>query len=420
MINAILKKRLRQRLVKEYEVLFTQDSLDSDELREAIAKLVREESVRERPHISEVEQDKITEDLLDEFVGFGPIEHLMRNPSITEIMVNGPRQVYVEKEGRKELTSIVFEDDEQLKYLVYKILVPTRRRVDELYPYTDISLPDGSRVNIIIPPLALNGPTITIRKFLKEIRTINDLIALGTMNKNMGDFLVAAIKARTNIVFTGATGAGKTTTLNVLSTYISNEERIVTIEDTAELKLSQEHVVRLEARQPNIEGKGEITIRDLFRNSLRMRPERIILGEIRGAEALDMLQAICSGHGGSLAVVHAQSPADLLYRIETMILTSGTPISLEAIHRQIGAAIDLVVQQEQLLDGSRKITHITQINGFKDNQAVMEDIFYYEFEGIDLQGKAHGRWKATGIVPAFYDELRKTGIDLSKNVFDKD
>jgi len=305
-------------------------------------------------------------------------------------------------------------------HTIYKMLAPTRRRVDETFPYTEIALRDGSRVNIIIPPLALDGPTVTIRKFLKEIRKVEDLINLGSMEKRMGDFLVACIKAKMNIIFSGATGAGKTTTLNVLSSYIPNNERIVTIEDTSELHLAQDHVVRLETRPSSIEGRGEITLRDLFKNSLRMRPDRIILGEIRGAEVLEMIQAICSGHGGALSVIHSNSPEDVLYRMEGMILTSGVALNMDAIHRLIGAAINLIVQQEQLLDGSRKITHITQINGLKDGRVVLEDIFVYEIEGIDSEGKVLGKWRATGIVPVFYPKFKKAGVDLPKEIFNKD
>ncbi|MBM3244735.1 MAG: CpaF family protein, partial [Candidatus Omnitrophica bacterium] len=254
----------------------------------------------------------------------------------------------------------------------------------------------------------------------KEIKSADDLVNLGTMDKRMSDFLVAAIKAKLNIIFSGATGAGKTTTLNVLSTYIDDEERIITIEDTAELHLSQEHVVRLESRHSNIEGRGEVSIRDLFKNSLRMRPDRIILGEIRGSEAIDMLQAICSGHHGSLVVLHANSPMDVIYRIETMILTSGLPISMEAIHRQIAAAVNLIVQQEQLSDGSRKITHITQINGLKEGRAILEDLFVYDFEGLDADGKAKGRWNSTGVIPLSLPVFKKAGIELPQGIFKKD
>lgn len=370
--------------------------------------------------LSEMDKERITTEIIDEFIGFGPIDNLLKDPYVTEIMINGPKKVYVERLGKVELTDITFDDEQQLMSLIYKMLAPTRRHVDETYPYTEISLKDGSRINIIIPPLAIDGPTITIRKFLKEIKTTEDLIKLNTLDKRISDFLIASIKAKINIVFSGASGAGKTTTLNVLSSYISDDERIVTIEDTAELHLSQEHVVRLEARQPNIEGRGEITIRELFKNSLRMRPDRIILGEIRGAEALDMLQAICSGHRGSLSVIHANLPQEVIYRIETMILTSGVPIIVEVIHRQIAAAINLIVQQEQLLDGPRKITHVTQVNGLKDNQVVLEDIFVFEQEGIDSEGKVKGRWRATGIIPSSYPAFIKAGIKLPKEIFNKD
>jgi pilus assembly protein CpaF len=279
---------------------------------------------------------------------------------------------------------------------------------------------DGSRLNIIIPPLALDGPTVTIRKFLKELSRVEDFIKLGTIDQRMADFLIACVKAKVNMLFSGATGSGKTTTLNMLSSYISNDERIVTIEDTAELHLAQEHVVRLETRQPNIEGKGEVTIRDLFKNSLRMRPGRIILGEARGPEALDMLQAMCSGHRGALAVLHASSPQDVIYRLETMVLTSGIPINLPAIHRQIAAAINLIIQHEQLPDGSRKITHLTQVNGIKDDQIVLDDIFTYDLEGVSVDGKVSGRFKATGVIPAFYSLFNRAGINLPKELFKKD
>ncbi|MBI5145539.1 MAG: CpaF family protein, partial [Candidatus Omnitrophica bacterium] len=331
------KDKIRQRLFSEYNSLFSKDKVALEDLREAIIRALEDIVRQEKDRLSDSDKTKIINELVDELAGYGPIEDFLQDPAVTEIMINGPDKIYIERKGQSELTNITFDNESQLMYLIYKILAPTRRHVDELYPYTEVSLKDGSRINIIIPPLALNGPTLTIRKFLKEIKTIDDLIALGTLDKRMGDFLLAAIKAKINIVFTGATGAGKTTTLNVLSSYISNDERIVTIEDTAELRLTQEHVVRLEARQPNIEGRGEVSIRDLFKNSLRMRPDRIILGEIRGAEALDMLQAICSGHKGSLSVIHANSPQDVVYRLETMILTSGVPISIEAIQRQIVA-----------------------------------------------------------------------------------
>jgi pilus assembly protein CpaF len=419
-MTQLLKDRIRQDVISRYSALLFKDPIDKKELKETIKHIIESIVSRPRSNLSAQDKERIIEELVDEFVGLGPIEKFMQDANVTEIMINGPKRIYVEINGKKRLTEVNFETENQIMCLIQKILAPTRRRVDESYPYTDVSLKDGSRVNIIIPPLVLDGPTVTIRKFLKEIRSVEDLVRMDTLNKRMADFLVACIRAKINIVFTGATGAGKTTTLAVLSGYINNEERIVTIEDTAELCLAQDHVVRLEAKQPNIEGKGEITIRSLFKNSLRMRPDRIILGEIRGAEALDMLQAICSGHTGSLAVLHANSPQDAIYRLEAMILTSGIPISLEAIHRQIAAAINLVVQQEQLMDGSRKITYITQVSGLKDGRVVLEDIFVYEIKDVDREGKVHGQWKATGITPVFSSLFKKEGVSLAKEIFNKD
>ena len=415
-----LKERIRHIFVSQYSELLSRDKVDEEEIRQIIAKTIENILGRPRGSLAEEEKNKIISELVDEFAGLGPIENLMKDPEITEIMINGPGRIYIEKQGKKEVSDIVFEDEQQLRCLIYKILAPTRRRVDESYPFTDVSLKDGSRVNIIILPLSLDGSTITIRKFLKELKAIEDLIRLGALDKRMADFLVACIKAKVNIIFSGATGAGKTTTLNVLTSYIPNQERIVTIEDTAELHLNQDHVVRLEARQPNIEGKGEVTIRDLFKNTLRMRPNRIILGEIRSGEALDMLQAICSGHAGSLSVIHADSPEDVIYRLETMILVSGVAISLDAIHRQTAAAINLIVQQEQLVDGSRKITNIAQVNGLKDGRVHIEDIFVYEMEGVDANGVVQGRWRATGIVPVFHSIFKKLNIPLPRDIFNKD
>ena len=416
----IWKHKIRKKLVSDHIGLFYQDTLTSEELESTVKRILEDICSQERLKLPQEDKDKIISDLVDEFIGFGPIDSLIKDPQITEIMINGPGKIYIEKKGKKALTNITFDDEQQLMYMIYKIIAPTRRHVDESYPYTDVSLKDGSRVNIIIPPLALDGPTVTIRKFLREIATAEDLINLGTLDRRMADFLIACIKAKINIIFAGATGAGKTTTVGVLSTYLPDEERIITIEDTAELHLKQEHVVRLEAKQPNIEGRGEVTIRDLFRNSLRMRPERIILGEIRGAEALDMLQAICSGHTGSLSVIHSNSPEEVIYRLETMILTSGIPISMPAIHRQIAAAIDLIVQQERLSDGSRRITHITQISGLKEDQIKMEDIFFYDIEGVDADGKVKGEWKASGVTPVFFPRFKKAGIDLAQEIFNKD
>ncbi len=411
-----LKEKLRERAIAQYSSLFSGDLVDEVKLREIASRLLDDIAMRDRLTVTDEEKKSIIDEILLESVGFGLVDTLLRDPSITEIMINGTNGIYIEKNGKKVLSDINFASEQQVMHLVYKLLAPTRRRVDETYPYTDVSLKDGSRVNIIIPPLALDGPSITIRKFLKEIRSADDLVSLGTMTKPMSDFLVASIKARANMIFSGATGAGKTTTVNVLSSYIAHDERIITIEDAAELRLSQQHVVRLETRPPSIEGKGEVRIRDLFRNSLRMRPDRIILGEVRGEETLDMLQAICSGHRGALAVLHASSPLDIIYRIETMILTSGVPITIDAIHRQMAAALNLLLQHEQQLDGSRKITHIAQVNGLKDNRVVVEDLFTYEVSGFH-DGIVEGRWVTTGVKPAFMHLFEKAGVTLPEDMF---
>jgi len=410
-----LKDKVRNRL-KEHSHIFTNEKINEQELRFTVARIIEEIRIRERLQLDENGSKKIIDELIDEFMGFGPLKALLEDKAVTEIMVNGPKKVYVEKEGRMLLSDITFENNQHLHYIIQKILMPTRRHVDELSPFTDVSLPDGSRVNIIIPPVSLIGPVITIRKFIKDFSSIEDLVKLDALSRNMADFLIAAIRAKLNIIFSGATGSGKTTTLNILSGYISARERIVTIEDTAELKLNQEHVVSLEARPGNIEGKGDITIRDLFRNTLRMRPGRIILGEVRSGEALDMLQAMCSGHDGSLAVLHASSPLDVVSRIETMILTSGINIPMWAIKKQIASSLNLIVQQEQLADGSRKITHITEVRGLDKDELVLQDLFSYEIEGVE-DSKVKGAWKNHGAVPLFFSRFKKKGVELSEEIF---
>jgi len=418
MIKA-LKEEVRQKLLTQNSGILYKENMERIELEVMLKSMLDEVIHHKRLNISDADKKKVLSDMVDELVGFGPIESIMKDPEITEIMINGPKKIYVEKKGKKILSNIKFDDEQQLRCLIYKLLAPTRRRVNESFPFVDVGLKDGSRVNIIIYPLALDGTSVTIRKFLEHIKFIDDLIKLEALDQRMADFLIACIKAKMNIIFSGATGAGKTTTLAVLSGYIDSDERIVTIEDTAELHLNQEHVVRLETRPLNIEGKGEVTIRDLFNNSLRMRPGRIILGEIRSYEALDMLQAMCSGHTGSLAVIHANSPIEVIYRLETMILTSGLPISLDIIHRQIATAVHLIIQQKQLSDGSRKIINITQVNGLKDGTVVLEDIFNYEISEI-VDGKVLGKFMATGIIPVFYPLMAKRGVNLSKEIFNKD
>lgn len=412
-----IKEKISHRL-KQHSDILSGDSVKEEDLRLAIAKIIEDLKIAEGLQIDETSSKRLIDGFVSELLGLGPLAPLLEDKSVTEILINGPKKIYVEKNGKMTLSEITFEDNQHLLFVIQKILSPTRRHVDEMMPFTDVSLSDGSRVNIIIPPISLVGPVVTIRKFLSEFTRIEDLIKIGTLSKNMADFLIAAIRAKLNIIFSGATGVGKTTTLNTLSSYISSSERIVTIEDTAELKLEQEHVVRLETRSPNIEGKGEITIRDLFRNSLRMRPNRIILGEIRSSEALDMLQAMSSGHNGSLAVLHASSPTDVISRIETMILTGGLNIPVWAIKQQIASSINLIVQQEQLFDGSRKVTSITEVRGLSDKgEIILQDLFSYEIDDIDEDGRVKGRWKNHGAAPLFLSRFKKMGVDLNVDIF---
>lgn len=392
--------------------------VDKEKLEKEVFKAIDHVVTVDRITLGSEEKERMVAELVDEVLGFGPLTPLLNDATVTEIMVNGPDTVYVEKSGVMLLTEIKFEDTRHLMQTIEKMMAPTQRRVDESSPYVDTSLPDGSRVNIILPPLSLLGPVVTIRKFLGEIATIEDLLKRDTLTQDMARFLIAAIGVKLNIIFAGATGVGKTTTLNVLSRYISEDERIVTIEDTSELRLKQKHVVPLEARQSNVEGKGEVPIRDLFKNSLRMRPDRIILGEIRGGEALDMLQAVSSGHEGALAVLHASSPQDVISRIETMIITSNSAIPLWAIRRQIANAIDIIVLQEQLSDGKRKVTHIAEVAGMENDEVILRDLFYFEIVGISEDTKhVLGRWKTGGIVPDFYPRFRLRGIDLPESIF---
>ncbi|HAJ56702.1 MAG TPA: type II secretion system protein E [Candidatus Omnitrophica bacterium] len=394
------------------------EPIDKDKLKKDVYKAIDHIVNVDRIAVSPEDKERVAVELMDEVLGFGPLNTLINDPAVTEIMVNGPNTVYAERGGVMQLSDIKFENNRHLMQTIEKIMSPTQRRVDESQPYVDASLPDGSRVNIILPPLSLLGPVITIRKFLREISTIEDLVKRDTLTEQMAQFLIAAIKTKLNIIFAGATGVGKTTTLNVLSSYISEDERIVTIEDTNELRLKQMHVVPLEARQANVEGKGEVSIRELFKNSLRMRPDRIILGEIRGGEALDMLQAVSSGHEGSLAVLHASSPLDVVSRIETMIITSNSAIPLWAIRRQIANAIDIIVLQEQLSDGKRKVTHITEVCGMENDEVGLRDLFSYEIVGISEDtNHVLGRWKAGGVVPAFYQRFKLRGIDLPESIF---
>lgn len=368
-------------------------------------------------HIPRAEQKQITAEVMDEVLGFGPITPLLRDPEVTEIMVNGPRRVYVERGGRLELTNVVFRDDRHVMHVIEKMVAPLGRRIDEGNPMVDARLPDGSRVNAIIPPLVLNGPTITIRKFYKDPLTAEKLLELGTLSREMLLFLEACVRARLNMIVSGGTGSGKTSMLNVLSSFIPGDERIITIEDAAELQLRQEHVVTLESRPPNVEGRGEVTIRDLVRNALRMRPDRIVVGEVRGGEALDMLQAMNTGHDGSLTTAHANSPRDVLSRLETMVLMAGMDLPVRAIRSQIAAAIDVIVHMARFKDGTRKVTHITEVQGMEGEIVVLQDIFVFEQVGVDAQGKVRGRFRPTGVRPRFAERLRAAGIELPPGIF---
>ncbi|MDQ3096863.1 MAG: CpaF family protein [Chloroflexota bacterium] len=366
--------------------------------------------------VTRVERQRMLEQILDEILGFGPIQPLLNDETVTEVMVNGPFRVYVERKGKLVLSEYTFQNDEHVMRVIERIIAPIGRRVDESKPYEDARLPDGSRVNIIIPPLALNGPVVTIRKFPKYRIQVEDYVKFGTATAEMMEFLRGCVEARLNIFVSGGTGSGKTTLLNILSGFIPEDERIVTIEDAAELRLVQDHVVRLESRAANIEGKGAVTIMDLVKNSLRMRPERIIVGEIRGGEALSMLQAMNTGHDGSLSTGHANAPRDMLSRIETMCLMAGVDLPQRAIREQISSAIDLIVQISRLKDGSRKITHITEVQGMEGEAIVLQDVFVFE-QTAYVDGKVQGRLRPTGIRPKFSEKFEAAGIRLPQGVF---
>jgi pilus assembly protein CpaF len=409
-----LKNRVQQKLIAELDPKL--DLTKTEEVRRNVEEIFNEILDRENIIFTRVDRARLFEAVAAEILGFGPIEPLLKDNSINEIMVNGPKLVYIERHGRLEKTNIHFQNDEHVMRVIDRIVAPLGRRIDESSPYVDARLPDGSRVNAIIPPLALNGPTITIRKFSKDPYTIDDLIRFGSITPEMAMFMKACVEAKLNILVSGGTGSGKTTTLNVLSSFIPNDERIITVENAAELQLRQEHVITLESRPANIEGRGEITIRDLVINCLRMRPDRIVVGEVRGGEALDMLQAMNTGHDGSLTTLHANSPRDALSRMETMVLMAGMDLPVRAIREQVASAVQLLIQQDRMKDGSRKIVGITEVQGMEGDVIVMQDIFVFEQTGIE-GGKIVGRMKPTGIRPKFIEKFESSNIYLPPNIF---
>ena len=384
-----------------------------DEIRSALDRVAAEEMRA----LSGRTRMRVLREVYDEVKGYGPIQPLVEDPTLTEIMVNGPHQVYAERDGKLFLTDIRFRDDAHVLHIIDRIVSPIGRRIDEASPMVDARLPDGSRVNAIIPPLSLVGPCINIRKFSRVPFTAEDLVAFGTMTPPMMALLRACVAGRINLIISGGTGSGKTTTLNVLSSFVPNSERIVSIEDAAELQLRQEHVVTLESRPPNLEGQGEITIRMLVRNALRMRPDRIIVGEVRGGEALDMLQAMNTGHDGSLSTAHTNSPRDTVARLETMVLMAGLELPSRAIREQISSAMQLIVHQHRFSDGTRKVTHVSEIQGREGDVIVLQDIFLYRQRSVDAEGKVIGQHEATGLRPKFLSLLESKGIHLSPEMF---
>ena len=406
--------RVQQRLLSELSP--TVNANNVDEVRRTLERIYSETLVEQDVPLSRAERGQLFDQIIAGILGFGPIEPLLQDDSITEIMINGPQQIYVERHGKLEETDIRFRDTEDLVRIIDRIVAPLGRRVDESSPMVDARLPDGSRVNAIIPPLSLVGPCLSIRKFRRSAMAMDDLVRLGALTTEMGEFLRACVLARLNIVISGGTSSGKTTLLNILSAFIPGDERIVTIEDAAELQLQQRHIVRLEARPPNVEGKGHVSIRQLVINALRMRPDRIVVGEVRGGEALDMLQAMNTGHDGSLTTAHSNGPRDTLHRVETMVLMAGMDLPLRAIREQIASAFDLIVHLERLSDGTRKVTYISEVQGMEGDVIVMQDIFRFVQTGI-RDGKVEGHFTGTGIRPKFMDKVESHGLFLPPAVF---
>jgi pilus assembly protein CpaF len=413
-----MRQKMHQFVIHELGPLLTDQRISEAELRRQVDEQLLRALAQERIALTVAERQTLVQSVTDDVLGYGPIDQLLRDETITEVMVNGPDHVYVERSGKLVQTEVRFADETHLRRIIDKIVSQVGRRVDEANPMVDARLPDGSRVNCVVHPLSIGGPFMTIRKFSKDPYTVEDLINFGSFTPQVAHFINQCVKGRLNIVVSGGTGTGKTTLLNVLSSFIPSDERIVTVEDAKELQLHQTHVLPMEARPPNIEGKGEVKIRDLVRNSLRMRPDRIVVGEVRGGEALDMLQAMNTGHDGSITTVHSNSPRDTLSRIETMTLMAGMDLPVRVIREQMASALDMIVQLTRLRDGTRRITHVSEVMGMEGDVVVLQDIYTFDFSaGIDEEGRFRGGLQATGIRPSFSEKLNDYGIALEPSLF---
>lgn len=413
-----LKDRASQALYERLGSRLTDSSLEESELHQYVKDELKSVVDEEQVPLSTIERQRLTKEIIDDVLGHGPLQRFLDDPTVTEIMVNRADQIYVERNGQLFMTDAKFSNEDALRRVIERIVSRVGRRIDESSPLVDARLADGSRVNAIIPPLAVNGASLTIRKFGREALTVQKLIQFGSLSPEMAELLQACVLARMNIIVSGGTGTGKTTMLNVLSSFIPSTDRIVTIEDAVELQMQQDHVVRLESRPPNIEGKGEISIRDLVRNSLRMRPDRIVVGEVRGGESLDMLQAMNTGHDGSISTVHANSPRDAVARLETLVLMSGMDLPLRAIREQIASAVNLIVHISRLRDGSRRVTHVTEVQGMEGDIVTLQDAFVFDYSaGVDANGRFLGKPVPTGVRPRFTDRFIELGIHVSPSVF---
>ena len=413
-----LRQKMHQFVIQELGPILYDQRVSEPDIRKQVEEQLHRALAQERLALHADERQALVQSVFDDVLGYGPIDRLLREPSVNEVMVNGPDKVFVERNGKIQLTDVRFVDENHLRRIIDKIVSQVGRRVDEATPMVDARLPDGSRVNVVVHPLAIGGPFMTIRRFATDPFKIDDLVTMGTLSAQTGEFIDACVRGRINTVVSGGTGTGKTTLLNVLSSFIPSDERIITIEDAKELQLQQPHVLSLEGRPPNIEGKGEVRIRDLVRNSLRMRPDRIVVGEVRGAEALDMLQAMNTGHDGSITTVHSNAPRDTLSRIETMALMAGMDLPVRVIREQMASALDLIIHLSRLRDGTRRVTHITEVMGMEGDVIVLQDLYLFDYGmGFDTEGRFLGQLKSTGIRPGFGERLANNGINLDTSLF---